>query len=231
VTISTRTTDRSHFLIFAELSEDRKQLDVDLKREGHRNCEIVKLLHIPESTIRSIWKKYNSTGNVDNIPRVGRPRNVTRRGEVRLLRTVKKNRGKVLRENTNAFNEGGVVRHVFICKHVADDLKITSHIWGTFKRVTQDSLKLCSSFYYNENRRVFKMGRKSKELSEDRKQLVVDLKREGHRNCEIVKLLHIPESTIPIAAIFLFSRILMRQHCTFTGQNFSAVRYFSIYFI
>jgi hypothetical protein len=63
-----------------------------------------------------------------------------------------------------------------------------------FKRITQDSLKLCSSFYYSEkhwakrlqiNRRVFKMGRKSKELSEDRKQLVVDLKREGHRNCEI----------------------------------------------
>ena len=93
-----------------ELSEDRKQLVVDLKREGHRNCEIVKLLHIPESTIRSIWKKYNSTGNVENIPRVGRPRKVTRRGEVRLLRTVKKNRGKVLREITNDFNEGGVVR-------------------------------------------------------------------------------------------------------------------------
>ena len=46
------------------------------------------------------------------------------------------------------------------------------------------------------NRRVFKMGRKSKELSEDRKQLVVDLIREGHRTCEIVKLLHIPESPI-----------------------------------
>ena len=80
-----------------ELSEDRKQLVVDLKREGHRNCEIVKLLHIPDPTIRSIWKKYNSTGNVENIPRVGRPRKVTRRGEVRLLRTVKKNRGKVKR--------------------------------------------------------------------------------------------------------------------------------------
>jgi DNA invertase Pin-like site-specific DNA recombinase len=54
-----------------ELSEDRKQLVVDLKWEGHRNCEIVKLLHIPESTIRSIWKKYNSTDNVENIPRIG----------------------------------------------------------------------------------------------------------------------------------------------------------------
>ena len=94
-----------------ELSEDRKQLVVDLKWEGHRNCEIVKLLHIPESTIRSIWKKYNSTGNVENIPRVGRPRKVTQHGEVRLLRTVKKNRGKVLREFTNDFNEGIVCVH------------------------------------------------------------------------------------------------------------------------
>ena len=78
-----------------KLSEDRKQLVVDLKREGHINCEIEKLLHIPESTIRSTWKKYNITGNAENIPRVGRPRKVTRRGEVRLLSTVKKNRGKV----------------------------------------------------------------------------------------------------------------------------------------
>ena len=93
-----------------ELSEDRKQLVVNMKREGYRNCEIVKLLHIPESTIRSIWKKYNSTGNVENIPRVERPRKVTRRGEVRLLRTVKNNRGKVLREITDDSNEGGVVR-------------------------------------------------------------------------------------------------------------------------
>ena len=75
-----------------ELSEDPKQRVVDLKREGHRNCEIMKLLHIPECTIRSIWKKYNSTGKVENIPRVGRQRKVTRHGEVRLLRTVKKNR-------------------------------------------------------------------------------------------------------------------------------------------
>jgi transposase len=51
-----------------ELSEDRKQLVEDLKREGHRNCEIVKLLHIPESTIRSIWKKYNSTGMLKTFP-------------------------------------------------------------------------------------------------------------------------------------------------------------------
>jgi hypothetical protein len=40
----------------------------------------------------------------------GKFKKVTRRGEVRLLRTVKNNRGKVLREITDDFNEGGVVR-------------------------------------------------------------------------------------------------------------------------
>jgi hypothetical protein len=99
---------------------------------------------------------------------------VTRRGEVRLLRTVKKNCDKVLREITNDFNEGGVVRvhpktiqrylHkrsslssfdlrpilktcLFICKRIADELKIESHIWGKFKRVTQDSLKTIRSIW------------------------------------------------------------------------------------
>jgi hypothetical protein len=46
-----------------------------------------------------------------------------------------------------------------------------------------DVILRSSATHLQINRRVFKMGRKSKELSEDRKQLVVDLKREGHRNC------------------------------------------------
>jgi hypothetical protein len=79
-----------------ELSHDNKQIGVNLKQEGCWNCEIMKLPHIPESTIRSIWKKYNATINDENIPLVGRPKNVTQHGEARLLRTVKENRGKVL---------------------------------------------------------------------------------------------------------------------------------------
>ena len=79
---------------------------------------------------------------------------------------------------------------LFICKHVADDLKITSHIWGTFKRVTQDSLKLCSSFYYNEKHWwQFQLA-------------------------------------LPIAAIFLFSRILMRQHCRWSLDSWDQAKYF-----
>ena len=40
-----------------ELSHDHKQIFVDLKLQGCKNWKIVELLHIPESTIRLIWKK------------------------------------------------------------------------------------------------------------------------------------------------------------------------------
>jgi len=40
---------------------------------------------MPESTIRSIWKKYNATSNVENFPRVGRPKKVAWRGGSMLL--------------------------------------------------------------------------------------------------------------------------------------------------
>jgi hypothetical protein len=75
---------------------------------------------------------------------------------------------------------------LFICKRVADDLKITSHIWEKFKRVNQDNLKLCSSFYYNEKHWwQFQLA-------------------------------------LPIAAIFLFSRILMRLTPSHTSHAYSS---------
>jgi hypothetical protein len=89
-----------------------------------------------------------------------------------------KSTSSCFRSSLSSFDLQPILKtRLFICKHVADDLKITSHIWGTFKRVTQDCLKLCSSFYYNEK--------------------------------------HWWQFQLPIAAIFLFSRILMRQHCIF----------------
>jgi hypothetical protein len=57
----------------------------------------------------------------------------------------------VISDPHSSFNLRPILKTcLFICKRIADELKITSHIWGKFKRVTQDSLKLCSSFYYNE---------------------------------------------------------------------------------
>lgn len=80
-----------------EISTELKQVVVDLKREGHRNCEIERLLNISESTIRSIWQKFSTTGIVENLPRSGRPPKVTKRAESRLLLFVKGNCGRSLR--------------------------------------------------------------------------------------------------------------------------------------
>ena len=93
-----------------EISHEIKQLVVDLKREGHRNCDVQRLLKISESTIRSIWKKFISTGYIENMPRSGRPHKMTKRAESRLLRLVRKNRQLPLRDITNDFNEGGEVQ-------------------------------------------------------------------------------------------------------------------------
>lgn len=77
-----------------EISTEIKQVVVDLKQEGHRNCEIERLLNISESTIRSIWQKFCTTGNVENLPRSGRPPKVTKRAESRLLRLARGNCGR-----------------------------------------------------------------------------------------------------------------------------------------
>lgn len=82
---------------------------VDLKREEHRNCEIERLLNISELTIRSIWQQFCTTGNVENLPCSGRPPTVTKRAESRLLRLVRGNRGRSLRDITHDFNTGCAV--------------------------------------------------------------------------------------------------------------------------
>ena len=86
-----------------EISHEIKQLVVDVKREGHRNCDIQRLLKISESTIQSIWKKFISTGYIENMPRSGRPRKMTKRAESRLLQLVRKNRQLPLLDITNDF--------------------------------------------------------------------------------------------------------------------------------
>ena len=64
-----------------ELSEEVKNLIVSLKSENHKTSEIVRLLDISESTVRSVWKKLIQRGNVENLPRIGRPPKLSHRDE------------------------------------------------------------------------------------------------------------------------------------------------------
>jgi transposase len=89
-----------------ELSLDIKQLIVDLKENRHKVSDISRILDIPESTCKSILKVLHQRGSVERADRSGRPRKVSRCGEVRLLRMVRKNRGSVLKDITTDFNAG-----------------------------------------------------------------------------------------------------------------------------
>ena len=88
-----------------EISIDVKKLIVDMKKEGQKTSVIVNLLQIPESTIRSIWKKFLSTGEVRTLQRKGRPRKLSKRDQNWIIRHTKTNRGRVLKDITNEFNE------------------------------------------------------------------------------------------------------------------------------
>lgn len=96
----------------AETSENTKEVIVKLKTGGYKVSEISRMLQIPESTCRSIFKTFQERGNVLKAKRKGRPRKVSRRGETRLLRLVKRNRGKVLKDITTEFNVGNGLNHV-----------------------------------------------------------------------------------------------------------------------
>lgn len=73
---------------------------LDLERMGQRKCKIERLLNISKSTIRSLWQKFRTTGNVENLPCSGIPPKATKRAESRILR------GRSLRDTTHDFNTG-----------------------------------------------------------------------------------------------------------------------------
>lgn len=88
------------------LTNEVKDLIVSLKIENHKTCEIVRLLNISESTVRSVWNKYIKRGSVENLPRVGRSRRLSHRDENWILHAVKSNRYRTLNDITLNFNEG-----------------------------------------------------------------------------------------------------------------------------
>lgn len=74
-----------------------------MERMGQRKCKIERLLNISKSTIRSLWQKFRTTGNVEHLPCSGIPPKATKRAESRILR------GRSLRDTTHYFNTGYAV--------------------------------------------------------------------------------------------------------------------------
>ena len=88
-----------------ELSLDIKKLFMELYENGHKLCEISKLLSVPYITISNIVKKYRNTGSVENEKRSGRLKLVSDRDYRKLEHLVKANRRDTRSNITSKFNE------------------------------------------------------------------------------------------------------------------------------
>ena len=71
-----------------EISPEVRKLAVDLNQNGHRLCDISKLLQLPYMTVSNIVKRFLQSGSVENKARSGRPRVVTDRDYRKLERLV-----------------------------------------------------------------------------------------------------------------------------------------------
>ena len=87
-----------------EISPEVRNLAVDLHQNGHRLCEISKMLHLPYMTVSNIFKRFLQSGSVENKARSGRPKIVTDRDYRKLERLVKVNRRDSLSDITSKFN-------------------------------------------------------------------------------------------------------------------------------
>ncbi|KAK3515883.1 hypothetical protein QTP70_034733 [Hemibagrus guttatus] len=91
-----------------ELSLPVKQSIVKLKNENKSIREIAKTLGVAKSTIWSILKKAEHTGDLMNNHRSGRPRKTTEGEDRRILSLVKKNPFTTVGQIKNTLQEVGV---------------------------------------------------------------------------------------------------------------------------
>lgn len=54
--------------------------------------EAAQTRQIPKSTAYDLWKKYQSTGSMDHLPKSGRPRKLTDRAKRHIIRDAKNHR-------------------------------------------------------------------------------------------------------------------------------------------
>lgn len=87
-----------------ELSDDTKRNIIQLIESGHRASHVAKSLQISKSTISRLLKRWRIRGDIENLPRTGRKKTVTKRAENALSRVVKSNRRLSLKDITSEFN-------------------------------------------------------------------------------------------------------------------------------
>ena len=81
---------------------------IEKHQEGYSSREIGRLLQINDRTVRKIVGKFYRTGQVENLPRSGRPRKISQRDLRVVLRKVKKAPRQTGTELRDELREHGV---------------------------------------------------------------------------------------------------------------------------
>ena len=87
-----------------ELTTEQKELIVRLSEDNVSGPKISEILGINRFTIAKFLKWYPMHENLENASRSGRPKLTDARTDKQLLRVVKLNRRKTLREVTSVYN-------------------------------------------------------------------------------------------------------------------------------
>ena len=90
---------------FRVLSIDQKQVIIDLVRKGVSQSEVAKLFNVNRCTAYHIVCRFETTNNLENMPKSGRLNILSDRDERSLLRATKCDRSTPFAEVTAKFNQ------------------------------------------------------------------------------------------------------------------------------
>jgi transposase len=87
-----------------QLSNDIKNMIIEMRKSGYKLQEITDTLNIPRGTVSDVVR-FKRRGSVENKPRTGRHRLLDERDTMGLVRLVRSDRKTPLMEVTTRFNE------------------------------------------------------------------------------------------------------------------------------
>ena len=88
-----------------QLSNDIKNVIVEMRKSGHKLQEIADTLNIPRGTVSDVVVRFKCRGSVENKPHTGHHRLLDERDTRGLARLVRSDRKTPLKDVTTRFNE------------------------------------------------------------------------------------------------------------------------------
>ena len=93
-----------------QLSNDIKNVIVEMRKSGHKLQEIADTLNIPRGTVSDVVARFKCRGSLENKPQTGRHLLLDERDTRVLVMLVRSDRNTPLKDVTTRFNENKETR-------------------------------------------------------------------------------------------------------------------------